>query len=205
MLKYFVKQRKVLQTVVTGVKCYHEYYGYEVIRRFMAASMAHRSPGLMDQIRRRVTILRMFPYFNHIEILPVRPPRPISEVRKIFKDLPRVSIDRKIERERTHHINVMLLLSKKRTTRDFFRAYASYVQEKIATREAFKLMLQRNALRAQNLAFRLLVANAKKAIPEAATKTAVEQQVISDLVGWQKQFFIERRRQRKLGRRVPVS
>ena len=67
-----------------------------------------RTKGLMEIIRRRTEILQLFPYTNWVEIIPVRPPRPLKEVEAMYKDLPLVSIQRKVASERVHHVNVKL-------------------------------------------------------------------------------------------------
>ena len=147
--------------------------------------------------------MQLYPYFNWIEVLPVRPPRPLKEVEMMFKDLPLVSIQRKVARERVHHVNVRMMLMRRRMLRDFLRAYASYVQEQIATRTVIMLMKKLRSVRAMRIAFNCFKAKDLE-VPQNIP-CSKEDEINANITAWFRHFFRERTRQRALVKQVPLS
>jgi hypothetical protein len=157
---------------------------------------AIRTEGLLETVSRRREIFLLFPYFSCVDVLPVRPPRPLRQVAEVFKTLPLVSIRRKIAKERTHHINVRMMLLARRMTRDFLRAWASHVQELRARREILKLMRAKCTfmyLRDGYNMFRL--AAHKDRLPK--TRSGDDRRVRADLATWFRHFIAYVRRQKK--------
>ena len=203
LLASAVRSRKALKQATTCVKLYHQCFGWNLWRKYIEKMNENRSSGIMADIRRRTQIMQLYPYFNWVEVLPVRPPRPLKEVEMMFKDLPLVSIQRKVARERVHHVNVRMMLMKRRMLRDFLRAYASYVQEQIATRSVIMLMKKkRNAttLRRALACFQAKGDEVPKNIP-----CKQEDEISANITAWFRHFFRERSRQRALVSTVPFS
>jgi hypothetical protein len=199
-----VRERRVLAKVAHCGALYHRARGWNWWRRFMGAICARRSEGIMGVIRRRIAIVRLFPYFNWKEVLPVKAPRPLREIEQMFKDLPPVSIQRKLARERAHHLHARALLIARRTMRDFFRAYAAFVQTQLAIRAVIKLMRRRQALRALRPALNAFKANWWQ-IQFAPTDEPMVDAINADICAWFKHFFRESVRQRQLALQIPYS
>ena len=188
------RERRTLRAVVKCTKLYNQLKGWTWWRKFMEKANVERSSGLVGQIGRRVVLLKLYPYFDLAETLPVRPPRPLKEVEELFSDLPLESIQRKVAKERLHHVHVKAMLTKRRIQRDFLRAYASYVQVQIAIREVVKLIRKRQNLRLSRQVFRAFVANAQRK-PINSQKSKHESQIDADIQAWFVHFFRERVRQ----------
>lgn len=204
LVKTANKERKAL---IAAVKCstlFHQHRGLEWWRKFMKKTGENRTDGLMLIIRRRTQILQLYPYFNWTEILPIRPPRPLKEIETMFKDLPLVSIQRKVTKERLHHVNAKLLLMRRRLLRDFLRAYAAYVQTQIATREVMKLLRKKQSIRLLRNAFNVLKANAnhENYVHQIDQK---EIEINSNILAWERHFFRARNKQTQLVNELPYS
>jgi hypothetical protein len=132
-----------LHAVTKCATLYHRGIAWDWLKVFMAGVTERRSEGVMVVGRRRVLLLKLFPYFNWTDVLPVKPPRPLHEIEQLLNDLPPVSIERKLARERAHHLNVRQLLARRPIMRDYFRAYASFVQVQRASRAVIKLLRAR--------------------------------------------------------------
>lgn len=158
----------------------------------------------MAIIRRRTIILQMYPYFNWTEVLPVRPPRPLKEVEQMFKDLPLVSIQRKVARERVHHVNVKMMLMRRRILRDFIRAYAAFVQTQVATREVMRLMRKKQHLKLYRKVLDGFKANATKK-PLELTRCKEVDEINANISAWFRHFFRERVHQQAIINSVPLS
>jgi hypothetical protein len=163
-----------------------------------------QSGDLMVIIRRRTAILKLFPYFNWKEVLPIKAPRPLREIEQMFRDLPPVSVQRKIVRERTLHVHAKVLLIARRTMRDFFRAYASFVQTQIAARAVIKLMRQKQTTRSVRFVFDSFKANWQHVLYEPAEDAQVRV-INADIAAWFNHFFRERVRQQRLALQIPYS
>lgn len=204
LVKTANNERKAL---IAAVKCstlFHQHQGLEWWRKFIKKTGQNRSDGLMLVIRRRTQILQLYPYFNWTEILPIRPPRPLKEIETMFKDLPLVSIQRKVTKERLHHVNAKLLLMRRRLLRDFLRAYAAYVQTQIATREVMKLLKKKQQIRLMRNCFNALKANAdhEEFIYQIDKK---EIEINSNILAWERHFFRARNKQTQLVNGLPYS
>ena len=178
-------------------------FGWNLWRSFIEKVNANRSNGIMSSIRRRTQIMQLYPYFNWVEVLPVRPPRPLKEVEQMFKDLPLVSIQRKVARERVHHVNVRMMLMQRRMLRDFIRAYASYVQEQIATRTVIMLLKKKQQLTLTRKAFAAFKATGDKVAEDIPN--AEEQEISANITAWFRHFFRERARQKVVVKNMPLS
>ena len=203
LISHANQSRLTLQKATKCSKLFHQNFGWTLWRKFIEKMNENRSSGMMSNIRRRTTIMQLYPYFNWIEVLPVRPPRPLKEVETMFKDLPLVSIQRKIARERVHHVNVRMMLMRRRILRDFLRSFAAFVQEQIAIREVIKLLRLR-----QNLILKRKVLNSFKIFKnqnqlDLISKT--EKEITSNILGWFRHFFRERVRQKNLIKQLPLS
>jgi hypothetical protein len=203
MLASVVRQRTVLRTVTKCTKLYHRAIGWGWFKKFMTSIVERRSEGVMVIVRRRVAILKLYPYFNWTDVLPVKPPRPIREIEQLFKDLPPVSVQRKLARERAHHVNVRQLLQRRRIMRDYFRAYASFVQVQRALRAVIKLLRTRHILRYYYMGYCAFRDNwihmTRPEIPKPI------EDINFDLATWFKHFFRERVRQQQLLSTLPYS
>lgn len=202
LLASTVRARKSLKQATMCVKIYHQLFGWNLWRQFIDKVNANRSNGIMSSIRRRTQIMQLYPYFNWVEVLPVRPPRPLKEVEQMFKDLPLVSIQRKVARERVHHVNVRMMLIQRRMLRDFIRAYASYVQEQIATRSVIMLMKKKQSLTLTRKAFAVFKAKGKDVVDEP---NAEEKEISANITAWFRHFFRERARQKAVVKTMPFS
>lgn len=198
-------QRKTLKTSINCSKLYFYGKSWGVWKRYIMLMNSKRTKGLMEIIRRRTEILQLFPYTNWVEIIPVRPPRPLKEVEAMYKDLPLVSIQRKVARERVHHVNVRMILMRKRILRDFIRAYASYVQEQIAKREVIKLFKRRTALKLLVKGFNAFRSNWNNEPPKNRSVDNQEIIIRSDINAWLRHFFRARINQKKMAEKVPLS
>lgn len=198
------RERQVLNTVAACTKLYHEFYGWALWRRFIRVVNAGRTHGIVEMIRRRTIVMQLFPYFDHVEILPVRPPRPLKEVEHMFRDLPLVSIQRKVARERIHHINVRMLLMRRRILRDFIRAYASYVQVQIAIREVVKQIRRKQNLRRMRIGFDAFKA-VRSGKPFRTKPNMFEDETTANIVAWNRHFFRQYITQQKLLETLPFS
>ncbi|OHT13126.1 hypothetical protein TRFO_16890 [Tritrichomonas foetus] len=198
------RERKTLVSIVKCAKLYHQFTGWNWWRTFIKKTNDGRTEGLMEVIRRRTQILQLYPYFNWTEVLPVRPPRPLKEVEQMFKDLPLVSIQRKVARERVHHVNVKLLLMRRRVLRDFMRALAAHVQTQIATREVMKLLRKKQNLRLVRSVFDAFIANAQHKEIEFKTSEH-ESEINSNIIAWERHFFRARNKQTKIVNSIPYS
>ncbi|KAK8883137.1 hypothetical protein M9Y10_045785 [Tritrichomonas musculus] len=205
LLKSAELQRNTVKAAVDCSKLYFYGKSWGVWHKFIGLMNSKRTKGLMEIIRRRTVILQLFPYFNWVEILPVRPPRPLKEVEQMFKDLPLVSIQRKVARERVHHVNVRMILMRRRILRDFIRAYASYVQEQIAKREVMKLFKRRKSLKLLVRAFYAFKTNWDGQPPRNKSVNNQELIIKSDINAWFRHFFRVRVNQRKIAEKVPIS
>lgn len=205
LIKSASRQEKALKATINCSKLYFYGKSWGVWQKFIELTNSKRSIGLMEIIRRRTEILQLFPYFNWVEILPVRPPRPLKEVEQMFKDLPLVSIQRKVARERVHHVNVRMILLRRRVLRDFIRAYASYVQEQIAKREVIKLFKRRRSLKLLVKSFYGFKANWDNQPPKRRSANNQELIIRSDINAWLRHFFRARINQRKMAEKVPIS
>ncbi|EAX98203.1 hypothetical protein TVAG_263200 [Trichomonas vaginalis G3] len=203
LLASTVRARKSLKQATTCVKIYHQMFGWNLWRSFIEKVNANRSNGIMSSIRRRTQIMQLYPYFNWVEVLPVRPPRPLKEVEQMFKDLPLVSIQRKVARERVHHVNVRMMLMQRRMLRDFIRAYASYVQEQIATRTVIMLLKKKQQLTLTRKAFAAFKATGDKVAEDIPN--AEEQEISANITAWFRHFFRERARQKVVVKNMPLS
>lgn len=204
LVKTANKERKVLVSAVKCTTMFFQHQGLEWWRKFMNKANERRSDGLMLTIRRRTQILQLYPYFNWTEVLPVRPPRPLKEIESMFKDLPLVSIQRKVTKERLHHVNVKQLLMRRRLLRDFLRALAAYVQTQIATREVMKLLRKKQNIRRMRNAFNVLRANAthEEIINQVDQK---ETEINSNILAWERHFFRARNKQTQIVNGLPYS
>jgi hypothetical protein len=207
LLQRTIKQKWVLIKTVKCTAIYHRVKGWNWWRDFVRIKSEQRSDDLIKMIRRKTTILRLFPYFELKEVLPMKAPRPIREIGEVFKDLPAVSIQRKIARERILHVNAKVLILTRRTLRDFFRAYASFVQGQVATRAVIKLMRRRQVLRSMRFGFVMLKRNWKHMFVEGGEEgEGHEIEIINnDIAAWFKHFFRERIRQNQLIQNIPYS
>ena len=203
LVRTAVHQRRILRAVITCSQLYHYGYSWGKWRKFINQSNDLRSIGLMETIRRRRQILELYPYFNWVEVLPVRPPRPLKEVEQAFKDLPLVSIQRKIARERMHHVNVRMMLSRRRMLRDFIRAYASYVQERRATREVMRLMRNRRNLSLLTQGYEAFKINKDGELKEPVSNK-MKNEINSNIIAWYRHFFRARVRQRRSLEQVEI-
>ena len=191
------RERRTLAAIVNCTRLYNVTKGWMWWRKFIEKANEQRTSGLTHEIGRRVELLKLYPYFDLAETLPVRPPRPLKEVEEMFSDLPLVSIQRKIAKERLHHVHVKAMLTRRRILRDFLRAFASYVQVQIATREVIKLFRKRQQMRSYRLAFRAFAANASgKQVDVRKSKN--ENKLDSDIQAWFIHFFRERVRQNEI-------
>jgi hypothetical protein len=197
LLASFCRHRRVLGTVVGCTATWHRLFGLQVWQAFMDRQNEPRTKGLMERVRRRRELLMLYPYFNYVEIIEARPPRPIKEVEQMFKDLPQPSIQRKLARERDHHVAVRLQLAEKRLKRDFFRAFASYVQEARACAEVMALMSRRRAMRLKKIGFNSFRAYEAKSMI-VGQLVPDELRVSADLAAWFRHLIHERARQRRL-------
>lgn len=196
--------KKTLEQIVHCSKLYHQNFGWEKWRKYITSMNCNRSNGLMEAIRRRTVILQMYPYFNWVEVLPVRPPRPLKEVEQMFKDLPLVSIQRKVARERVHHVNVRMMLMRRRVLRDFVRSLASFVQTQIATREVMKLIRKKQRIRTMRTAFEGLRSEWMGEPPQMKI-TQMEKEITANIHAWIRHFFRERIRQNKIVEEMPLN
>lgn len=187
LLKIWKRYQRTLRTVVGCAVRYHRHIGWTYLTLFIRQSSMYRTPNLLEVVRRRRELLILFPYSDWVDILPVRPPRPLREVGEIFKDLPMISIRKKVARERVHHINVRILLKKRQVMRDFFRAYASCVQRQVGQREIFRLMVRRRRIRYCALGFDAFRIAANKAPVELKLLPA-NRNVQADLLTWFRHF-----------------
>lgn len=204
LVKTANKERKALVATVKCSTLFHQYRGWEWWRKFMKKTGENRTEGIMQVIRRRAQILQLFPYFNWNEILPIRPPRPLKEIETMFKDLPLVSIQRKVTKERLHHVNAKLLLMRRRLLRDFLRALAAYVQTQIATREVMRLLRKKQNLRLMRKAFSAFKVNAGlDEIVNQIDKKVIE--LNSNILAWERHFFRVRNKQTQLVNELPYS
>jgi hypothetical protein len=203
LLAAAVKERTALHRFVGCVTLFHQHTGWQLWGKFMGLMAAQRSPGLMDTIRRRTAILQLYPYFGLTDVLPGRPPRPLKEVEQTFRDLPVVSIQKKVARERNLHIQAKQAIMRKRTLRDFFRALAAFVQSQIATREVLQLMRKKQNMRAERMVFAAFKANWKK-VP-LRTDQESEEKIDADIGAWFRHFFRERARLQRLVKKMPIS
>jgi hypothetical protein len=197
-------QRDVLRKVIKCAAIYHRARGWSWWRQFTDRVTAQQSEGLMEIIRRRTEIMQRYPYFNWTETLPVKAPLPLKEVEQMFKGLPAVSLQRKLARARQHHLNTKVMLNERRTMRDFFRAFAGFVQTQQALRTVLKLLQQRQALRITRAGLVAFLKNWKKGkveLRETLEITALS----ADIEAWMKHFFRERARQQQLLKRLPYS
>lgn len=193
-----IRRRNVLNGIYKCSILFHKFFGYSKWKEFMLLRNIKRTPGLMNQIRRRIEILKLYPYFNWIECLPVRPPKPIREVQRHIKDLSSTSIQKKVANERMHYVNVKVMLYRRRLLRDFIRAYASLVQERISVRNVIILMKRRKALCLVRISLHKLYVNAKKIEYFQSKKTIVEETTQNDIDAWFLHFFAERIRQHNI-------
>ncbi|OHT11223.1 hypothetical protein TRFO_01176 [Tritrichomonas foetus] len=200
-----IKQRKTLKSIVQCAKLYHFGYSWGQWRKFIQKANSMRTNGLMETIRRRTEVLQLYPYFNWVEILPVRPPRPLKDVETMFKDLPLVSIQRKVARERVHHVNVRMMLLRRRTLRDFLRAFASYTQEQIAIREVMKLCRKRASLRLITRAFTGFKIIWLKDMNINPRCESLEDEINSNISAWYRHFFRARVHQKKIVEKIPLT
>lgn len=198
------KERTSLKSAVKCSTLFHQHRGWIWWKKYLEKAKQSRTEGLMEVIRRRTEVLQLYPYFNWTEVLPVRPPRPLKEIEQMFKDLPLVSLQRKIERERLHHVNVKLLLMRRRMLRDFTRAWVAYVQQMMATREVMKLLRRKQHLRLMRLSFKALQANATNTEVTAQIES-IELEVDSNIIAWERHFFRARNEQTRLTRTIPYS
>jgi hypothetical protein len=133
----------------------------------------------------------------------MRPPRPLQEIEKKFKDLPAVSVQRKIARERTHALAVKAKLNERRVLRDFFRAYAAFVQTQFAFREVMRLMEKRQLLKAYEIGLNALLENQK--LDAFVKHESPELHVVNaDIAAWMKHFFRARAAQQQMLQSIPV-
>jgi hypothetical protein len=192
---------KALVNAMVCTRLYHQNVGFQWIRKFALKKAASRSEHTTSIVRRRAVILSLFPYFNWTEILPVRPPRPLKEVAAAHKDLPMELIQRKVALERIHHVNVKLLLMKRRMMRDFVRGWASYVQNQVAVRAVFGLLKTKRSLR--------MMVDGMNGFRKNAGKEAMGSRVVmaidADIEAWFSQFFKVRNRQNKMANGMPWS
>jgi hypothetical protein len=158
----------------------------------------------MVVIRRRTELVQRYPYFDWRETLPVKAPRPLKEVEQMFRELPPMSLQRKVARARTHHVNVRVMLNDRRTMRDFFQAFAAHVQVERASRAVLKLMQDKQTLRTNRWAFDGIVMNWKKTLFESHEPQQIAT-INADIAAWMKHFFRERARQRQLLKKIPYS
>ena len=203
-------QRLVLRTIVKCSTLYHQMKGWSIWRKYIKNINNCRTPGLMEEIRRRVQIFQLYPYFNWTEILPVRPPIPLKQIEEMNKDLPPASLKRKIARERAHHINVKLLLQKHRLLRDFIRAYAAYVQSQYAIRSVIKLFRKEQNLIALRRMYENLKINASHETGHTFSepkqkRSETEIRIRSDITAWMKHFFRIRNQQSLIIEGLPLS
>jgi uncharacterized phage-associated protein len=200
LLKIWKKQQRTLRIVVGCSSRYHRHFGWSLWRVFVRNSSMFRTEGLLEIVRRRKEVLVLFPYSDWIDILPVRPPRPLKEVENLFKDLPMISIRKKIARERVHHINVRILLHDRKVMRDFLRAYVAYVQKRIGRREIFRLMGQRRKIRYLTAGYNAFRIFANKNRVEQK-KLPAQQNVQADLSTWFRHFIPSMQNQNRRYRR----
>ena len=205
LLKIFKKEQKVIKTAVGCAKLYHENFGWKSWRRFMKIINENRSPGIIEVIRRRATILQYFPYFNWVEVLPVRPPRPLKEIESMFKDLPLVSVQRKVARERVHHVNVRMMLARRRVLRDFIRAFASYVQERIATREVLILIKRRRDMDKLRIGMDAFKLNKDQTFIFRNRMNQIQLGFTADIQAWLRNFFRVKAKLKQMNDEVEVS
>jgi hypothetical protein len=198
-----VKERTTLRHVVGCVTRFHQLTGWQLWGKFMGMMAVQRSPGLVDTVRRRTAILQLYPYFGLTDVLPGTTPRPLKEVEQMFRDLPVVTIQKKIARERNLHIQAKLAIQRRRMLRDFFRAFASFVQSQIATREVLQLMRKRQNMRSERMMFEAFKANWKK-VPLRPYEEG-EEEISADIGAWTKHFFRERARLQRLVKKMPIS
>jgi hypothetical protein len=199
------KQRNALKAVVKCSCLYHKVAGWKWWRSFIQEVNVNRSQGLMLHIRRRAVVLKLYPYFNWTEVLPVRPPKPLKEVAEQFKDLPLVSIQRKLARERIHHVNVKRRLQRRRILRDFVRTWAGYVQSQVAMREVIRLMIKKRGLATYRRVFEAFRSNWKGAPMEPDLPSDEEKEISGNIDAWFRHFFRERTRQNRMIKELPIT
>jgi hypothetical protein len=202
LIAIWKRQKSTLSAIVGCSVLYHRNFGWKHWRGFVRNMSLHRTEGLLEDIRRRREIFTLFPYFDCVDVLPIRPPRPLKEIKAMFKNLPVVSINKKIARERTHHINVRVLVQSRRVMRDFLRAYASYVQEQKAKREILVLMKARNRLKYLRDGYNMFSVNAGKEVL-SRIRGGVEAQVYADLTTWFHHFVPYIQRQKRTIAELP--
>jgi hypothetical protein len=190
------RQRLALRTIVRWSALYHRYYGWTHWSKLLMHTNGSRTDGLLALVRRRREIFTRFPYFNFIDTLQVRPPRPLRDVKELFRNLPPMSIKKKVAKERDHHMSVRMVLLDRRIMRDFMRAYASYVQEQIARREVLRLMKARNRLRYLRDGYDMFRRTAHKS-PLPQSHVGQERTVHADLSTWLRHFMAWVQRQKK--------
>lgn len=121
----------------------------------------------------------------------------------MFRDLPLVSIQRKVARERVHHVNVRMMLMRRRVLRDFIRAYASFVQEQIAIREVVKLLRKKREVRLMRISM-----DAFKCAQSDEYETKLnrhEFEIGANIAAWHRHFFRQRAAQRRIASTVPIT
>jgi hypothetical protein len=196
------RQAGVLRMVEVCTRLWHQGTGYGWWKRFMESITLGRTPGLMDEVRRRIVILQLFPYFGLTEILPVRPPRPFREVEMLYKDLPLLSIQRKVARERIHHVNVRMMLMQRRILRDFLRSYASYVQERIVVKKVVALLRKKRGVRLLKMGYRAFTGAVGK---EREGDSVILKGLSADILAWHRHFFKQRAKVRTRAKEIPFS
>jgi hypothetical protein len=201
LCKTWKNQQRVLCAIVSCSGLYHKFFGWTSLQKFVGMAWCNRTPGLIELIRRKRELLLLFPYFDWLDVLPVRAPRPLREVAQVFRDLPGPSIQKKLARERVHHLNVRAVLKTRRLMRDYFRAYASCVQERIATRAIKVLMAKRVRLRYLRHAYTAFRMAADKG-PLPPRRMGHEDQVYKDLGAWFRHFVRFQHRQRQVAHRT---
>lgn len=204
LVRSAAKQSQSLKSIVQCTKLFMYGKSFGIWKKYINEANLRRSDGLMSVIRRRIQVLQLYPFFNFVEILPVRPPRPLKEVEQMFKDLPLVSIQRKVARERVHHVNVRMMLMRRRMLREFIRAYASYVQEQIAIREVMKLYKQRREVKTKAKAYMAFKLNADESA-EITNLERVGKDIQWDIIAWHRHFFRARNHQAQLIQNIPVE
>jgi hypothetical protein len=112
------RQRAVLAAAVRCAVLWHRNVGWRMWGAFMRSVNAPRTEGLIEVVRRRMEVLVLFPYFRCVDVLPVRRPKPLSEVRAAFKGAPGFALRKKLARERGHHVLVRAMIHSRRIMRE---------------------------------------------------------------------------------------
>lgn len=197
---------KTIAALTNCVRIYHSCIGLKKWIVFMENISQQRTPGIMDKIRRRVMLLQLFPYFDLVECLPVRPPKSLKEIEQENQNLPKSSIQQKISQERDHHINVRMMLARRRMLRDFFRGYASLVQKILVNKDLIKIFeKKRNFVLERKSVICFRVNKNLDYQYDLSVLSPPEKLLKSDLNAWRVHFLSEKHRLNPLVELLPYK